>query len=259
MIRSLFSKVARRIRRLLFPRQFMTPAQAAVVEVVKRPGFVIVQLGAYIGDTNNDPIFKVVSGAGARGMGSTVMLVEPVKEYFDRLRNNYRSLPGVIFENVAVSDRSGTSKIFRLSVNPEDHGYPEWLSQLSSLKESRMTELWERYEAKPEYQEFYLKHRVEEPVTCVTFDELMKKHRLERVDLLQIDVEGFEYEILKTIDFTRYPIRFLNYERVLLGEDQPKCLALMAAAGFETIDHGQDTFCYRPEDRAAIGLKKGPA
>lgn len=250
MTTSLLNRIIRRIRRGFRPQPTLSPAQAAVAEVIRRPGFVIVQLGAYIGDTNNDPIFKAVSGPKAKSGGSTVLLVEPVREYFEKLVGNYRHLPGVIFENVAVADRSGPASIFRLAVNPEDHGYPEWLSQLSSLKESRMREMWEQYEAKPEYQEFYLKHRIEEPVTCVTFEELMSRHGLERVDLLQIDVEGFEYEILKTIDFTKFPIRFLNYERVLLGENQSKTLELMRASGFETIDHGQDTFCHRPEDGA---------
>ncbi|MBL9155520.1 MAG: FkbM family methyltransferase [Verrucomicrobiales bacterium] len=247
---SLLTRIVRRLRRGLRGAPTQSPVQAAVAATIQRPGFVIVQLGAYIGDTNNDPIFKAVSGPKARTGGSTVLLVEPVREYFEQLRQNYGRLPGVIFENVAVADQPGESKIYRLAVKPEDHGYPEWLSQLSSLKESRMGELWDRYEAKPEYQEFYLKHRIEEPVTCVTFADLMARHGLERVDLLQIDVEGFEYEILKTIDFIRFPIRFLNYERVLLGDDQEKCLDLVRRAGFVTMDHGQDTFCHRPEDAA---------
>jgi hypothetical protein len=68
------------------------------------------------------------------------------------------------------------------------------------------------------------------------------------VDLLQIDVEGYEYEILRTIDFEKIPIRFVNYESALLHERKPEVESLMHRFGFLLKDHGQDTFCYREAD-----------
>lgn len=82
-------------------------------------------------------------------------------------------------------------------------------------------------------------------MACLTIAELLRRRGVTQVDLLQMDVEGYEFEILSTIDFGRTPIRFINYESVLLHERKKDAEALMASAGYAFFDHGQDTFCYR--------------
>ena len=42
----------------------------------------------------------------------------------------------------------------------------------------------------------------------------MSKHRVSRVDLLQVDCEGYEYEILKMFDLQRFNPSLVNYESV---------------------------------------------
>lgn len=65
---------------------------------------------------------------------STVVLVEPVREYFGRLEGAYSGLPGIRLENVAIADREGKRDFYRLGVDPELFGHPEWLSQLGSAE-----------------------------------------------------------------------------------------------------------------------------
>ncbi len=172
-----------------------------------------------------------------------------MKEYFDRLVENYRGIPNVLFENVAISDRRGPATFYRLGVDPEEYGHPSWLSQLGSLKEDRMGSLWDRYEADPELKRFFLEHRIEETVECISFADLLDRNRISEVGLLQIDVEGYELEILKTIDFRRRPVRFVNYEAVLLHENRIAAERIMRTAGFLTVYFGQDAFAYRRADR----------
>lgn len=241
--------VLRAVARRADPRRrpVMHPVRAALRDVLARDEFVIVQIGAHVGNTPNDPLYRAVLPRLKEGRGR-LLLVEPVKEYFEQLVENYRGVPNVSFENAAVAERSGEASFFRLGVDPVQHGFPEWLTQLGSLKEQRMRELWERYEADPELQRFYLEHRVEERVRCVAFDELLRKHDIAAVDLLQIDVEGYELEILRTIDFRAVPIRFVNYESVLLHDNKPVVEALMRRAGYRLEDYGQDTFAHKPAD-----------
>ncbi len=131
----------------------------------------IVQIGAYIGDTRNDPLFRFLQPQlpirAALGLETKVVLVEPIREYFDQLRTNYAGLPDIEFENLAVSEHEGILEMYRLGVDPTDYGYPEWISQLSSLKKERMEELWARYERDENIQAFYLKHRIVEHVDSV--------------------------------------------------------------------------------------------
>ena len=63
------------------------------------------------------------------------------------------------------------------------------------------------------------------------------------LDLLQIDAEGYDYEILKTIDFDRIRPRFVNYERVLLLDEEPACRSMMRDAGYVLFDWDIDTLC----------------
>ncbi|MDB6153565.1 MAG: hypothetical protein JWL90_2018 [Chthoniobacteraceae bacterium] len=210
--------------------------------------FVIVQIGSYIGDSINDPLFESIRTQLKKGRGRLIC-VEPVKKHFDALIQNYENVPNVIFENVAIADRSGPATFYRLGVDPVEHGYPEWLLQLGSLKKDRMESLWDRYEGDQKLKTFYLQHRIEESITCITFSELLERHNIKSVDLLQIDTEGYELEILSTVDFSAIPVRFINYECVLLHERKQDAERLLQLNGYTLMDHGQDTFCYKQGDQ----------
>ncbi len=148
------------------------PFAAVLAKLAAQPSFSIVQVGAYIGNTPNDPLFPFLRyyldpTKGAK-RDAKVVLIEPIREYFDLLRENYGNLPGLEFEKVAIAESEGTREMYRLAVDPTEYGFPAWLSQLSSLKKERMGELWERYERNPRLQKFYLEHRVTETVNTVT-------------------------------------------------------------------------------------------
>jgi FkbM family methyltransferase len=184
--------------------------------------------------------------------GSVAVLVEPVAEYFHRLEASYAALPGVRLENVAIAESEGTRELFRLAgVDPVAHGQPDWLNQLSSLREDRMTELWDRYEraivgdagAGDSVRDFWQAHRIVERVPCITLHQLLERHGLSRLDLLQIDAEGYDYAILRTLDLARIRPRFINYERVLLQDDEAACRTMLVEAGYRLYDWGQDTLC----------------
>ena len=130
--------------------------------------------------------------------------------------------------------------MYRLNVDPTDYGFPEWVAQ-SSLKEERMEELsvpWERGE---ELQAFYREHRVIEKVNSLPLGLLLERHELRDLDLLQIDAEGYDYEILKTLDFNQHKPRFINYERALLDEDEPACRQMLMSHGYVLMDSRIDT------------------
>jgi hypothetical protein len=113
-----------------------------------------------------------------------------------------------------------------------------------------METLWDQYEADNELKGFYLKHRIAESVECITLAELLRKHAISSVDLLQIDTEGAEFEIITSIDFDSVPVRFVNYESVLLNDRQAELAQYMRRFGYTLLEHDQDTFCFKSSDRS---------
>jgi FkbM family methyltransferase len=47
----------------------------------------------------------------------------------------------------------------------------------------------------------------------ITFDEICKIHNITDIEYLQIDTEGFDTEIIKMIDLTKYKIKQIRFEK----------------------------------------------
>src|SRR5262249_55791105 len=114
---------------------------------------VLVQVGAFVGNSSNDPIFRFVKeycGADSSFRGScTAILIEPVRHLYYQLLQNYADCFGpVFFENVAVSDAFGIQDFYRLreDADPGRQQIPEFVKQLGSLLPDRTTSLWDSYE-----------------------------------------------------------------------------------------------------------------
>ena len=220
------------------------PMEVALERLASKPGVTIVQIGAHVGNTPNDPLWGFFQQFRQRPTGSlNAVLVEPISEYCRQLRENYAGIPGVSIENVAIAESEGERIMSRLAVDPADYQMPAYLSQLSSLKGDRMRELWAQSDTFKADQEFVQKHSVSETVQCITFDTLFTRNKISTVDLLQIDVEGYEYEILKTLNFKRWRPRYINLERIWLAENEWPCWSLLKGAGYTLEDFGEDTFC----------------
>jgi len=232
------------------PCEDRSPMRSALDWLAERPSFSIVQIGAYIGDSDSDPLCGFLRDQFGpttldRKSGCQVVLVEPVREYFERLSECYKDLSEVYFENVAIAEKEGVRDFYRLAVDPTKYGFPDWLAGLGSLKAERMTQLWDKYEKNQEWKQFYLRHRIVEKIKCTTLENLLDHYRIRNLDLLQIDAEGYDYEILRSVDLSRIRPRFINYERVLLQDDEEACRKMLAKSGYLLADWGQDTFCVR--------------
>jgi FkbM family methyltransferase len=53
----------------------------------------------------------------------------------------------------------------------------------------------------------------------ITFDEICNNHNITEIDFLQIDTEGFDSEIIKMIDFTKYKIKQIRFEEWTFNTD----------------------------------------
>jgi FkbM family methyltransferase len=161
------------------------------------PDAFVVQIGANDGSAG-DPLVDAFSRTRWSGL-----LVEPVPHLYETLATRYRDRPGVRVERAAVSTRDGEALLYRLRSVPGRT--PEWFSQLATLHREV---LLKHHSSIPEMESLL----IEERVPTLRLDTLLAKHGVSRIDLLLIDTEGHDYEILRALDFTRFPPVLLMFE-----------------------------------------------
>ena len=192
------------------------------------PDFLVVQIGACDG-LMADPIHDWIQKNHWRGV-----LVEPQKLEFERLKSTYQNvLDRVALENVAIADSEGTRTLFR-------------------VKDSELTAAWQRGTAsllhRPDSEEF-----TAELVPCITLETLLKRHQVSRIDLLQVDVEGYDFEIIKLINFEKIHPKLIRYEhRHLRPSDKHACKALLARHGYRIMEMQFDTGAALLDEQFAV-------
>jgi FkbM family methyltransferase len=222
--------IPRTLERVLSTKQHMT----------------VVQIGAHVGDSRRDPLYRFLkthcrSSTNGERPRCRAVLVEPVAYLFERLRENYADCDGVTCENVAIAESSGVRSFYRVreGANPSEHGLPDCADQLGSLLPDRMA-LVPKYFRKG-HADAILANCIVDQVHCITFEELTRRNHIEHIDFLQIDTEGYDFHIIRTIDFRAIRPAFINYERVILGRDESRCRNLLLRHGYHLHDHGEDT------------------
>ena len=118
------------------------------------------------------------------------MIVEPVAELIDSLER----VDGVIYENVAVWDKEGTTIVKYF--DPKE--VAEWMKGVGKITEGGTILAYNRH---PELN----KHIKLQKVDMVRLDDLIIKHNIKEIDLLKIDIEGGEKTILMDYSFKVAP------------------------------------------------------
>lgn len=190
------------------------------------------QIGAYDGITG-DPLHDLIKRLKWRGI-----LIEPQYDIFQRLRKTYADQPQLILENIAINAQNGSRILYCLK--DEYKELTRWSHrQFASFDPMHVVK-------HIDYHGNYEKVLNMTMVECLNIESLLKKHNINTIDLLQIDAEGYDYEILKSIDFTRVSPAIINFEYVHLSmTDRENCLRLLIDAGYRIHIGGMDiTACH---------------
>jgi FkbM family methyltransferase len=167
------------------------------------------------------------------------LMVEPVPNVFERLLTHYGDADGVILENAAIADRDGELPFFHLgeAAPGERDSMPSWYDAVGSF--SRETIL-DHARHIPDLAD----RIVETKVPSLTLASLCRKHEVDSVDLILIDTEGYDYELIKTIDFEAQHPRLLIYEHFHLSPaDRAEAQEMLASHGYQAMEEGFDTWC----------------
>jgi FkbM family methyltransferase len=172
------------------------------------------------------------------------VLVEPLPTMYERLVANYEGVGGLAFENAAVGTVDGTSTLYTIDPRPGD---PYWLEQTASFDRATLESHADRIPGVAD-------RILENSVASLTLPTLVARHGLSAIDLLHVDVEGYDYEVLRQIDFSStWAPTFIIYEREHFDRRTDRATRrMLRAAGYHLVDIWPDQFAYRAAPGAAV-------
>ena len=156
----------------------------------------LIQIGA-----NDGKRFDEISKFIKNNNELKAILVEPVKKYFEQLKENYKDFKNIKFENSAISKNNEINFLYCV----KDKFIENYQDHIKGINSHEIKHL--------------LNHNVKEShiekikVETLTFQNLIKKYDLNEIDLLYIDVEGYDDKIvLDFLDNSKLrPILFFEY------------------------------------------------
>ena len=202
------------------------------------PDALFVEIGSNDGD-HHDHLREYIRSRSWRGV-----MVEPVPYVFESLTARYGHVEGVTLENAAIAAKDGELPFYHLrQATPEERDrLPYWYHGTGSFSRDQVL-------SHKKYIPDIEDRLVERRVTALTFDSLAEKHGLHDLDLLLTDTEGYDWEILRTVDLQRFRPRLAIYEHFHLSrDDRTACRAHFESAGYSILEEGFDTFCLRTDE-----------
>lgn len=146
----------------------------------------VVQLGANAGD---DHVSDFITEY--KEQINTALLVEPIEEIANQCREFYKNRgdDNVIVHTCAISNTDGQAELT----------YIPGQTRLSSLEPGM-------------HVDFLNPATTTMTVDTLTLDSLFSKYKLNKVDVLFIDTEGYDENILSDYDFEKYQTGFIVWE-----------------------------------------------
>ena len=160
--------------------------------------FGLVVLGAHIGIHIKDEISKIKD--------SSILLVEPVPHNISAIKENLKEFKNIHLEPVAVASVRETKDFFFVKATSINKLKKHWASGIGSFNKNHL-----------------LNHRtkrflIEEDdidkiqIKTVKFEYLIEKYSITEIDKILIDIEGYEYEILRDMDLKKVQINSILFE-----------------------------------------------
>ena len=135
-----------------------------------------------------------------------ILLVEPVPYNIALLKENTAKYKNITIETSAVSEQNEIKKFYYIKPDAVKKLGKHWASGIGSfVKQHILNHKYKRF--------MVTETDIEEiDVQYLTFSNLMEKYSVSSIDLLQIDVEGAEFQILNSINFEKIEIKKIIFE-----------------------------------------------
>ncbi len=185
------------------------------------------------GDPCSDIILKYKNWSG--------ILIEPVPYCFEKLKDNFSDARRFELIQLAIGPQSDKSKFYYVDSKAKETipELPYWYDQLGSFYRSHIEDRLDGV----------LKdYVIETEIEVLPLSELVKQKNIEQIHLLHIDTEGYDFEVIKTLDFSCVlPILIYIEHAHLAYEDKRSMLALLKNHHYKIYDCGTDYFAINKE------------
>lgn len=135
------------------------------------------------------------------------IMIEPVKEYFDKLVR----YPQIHYENIVISENSDEVEFHYIDPTIITSENLNWLKGIGCINSQTGPML--RNKDLPIY-----KNCIKENIKSTTLNKLCEKYNVTRIDFLKIDVEGYDLNVLKTIDLDKIHVQTIKIEHKHLDD-----------------------------------------
>jgi FkbM family methyltransferase len=201
---------------------------------------VFVKVGANDGVTG-DPVSDIfLSQPHWRGV-----LIEPVPFCFQRLRASFHDSQRFKLEQVAIGKSEGSAIFYYVDAKAAAAipNLPDWYDQLGSFDRDHITK----------HLDGALEPYIAEKLVPVrTLPQVLQKHGLGEVNFLHVDTEGYDYEVLQTLDLSRQSIHAILIEHKHLPENRRvEMLHHLRANSYLVDDCGGDYFAVKKRSELA--------
>ncbi len=213
--------------------------------------FFFVQIGACDGKSF-DPIYQFVKKYNWKGI-----LMEPIPHLYEELKKNYSDNQGLTLLNMAIAETNGPILMDTISREGLKH-LPKWAKGISSISNTNRNALsvkyWEEGRGKNNDRSSYSeleKYKIQVEVPGITLKHLFDNYASgKNIDLLQIDAEGYDYQILKTLDLKIIRPVIIHFEYASMTQEEKSMTTTMLK------NHGYQLDFYGNNDALALRSKK---
>ena len=169
------------------------------------------------------------------------LLVEPIKENFNRLIINYKDLDFITFENSAISVNNDIQKLYKVS-SKYLKNYDKHIPGITSFDKKHLI----KHGVKN-------RHIISENVSTIKIADLITKHNFNSPDLLFIDAEGYDGDI--AIDFllsTSFrPLIILEFIHIK-NDTFKDLITILEKENYLLFSVDENLFCYPAKDKNFI-------
>ena len=240
---SILATLGYRVMRIRSPAsiRWIDVLDLVIRDLVREPGDrILVQIGANDGK-HGDPVHRYLEEFHWRALR-----VEPQPDAFQRLRENCRRLPNVELEQCAVGSQDGSRVLYRVAPRP---GLPADATGWASFdRDHLLREIRSHF---PEGE-----NQIEEiTVPTLTISSLLRKHQIDRIDILLVDTEGFDDRVVRTALASGQRPRIIHFEHQNLSPDVRIALGeFLSNEGYELAVLHWDTVARLPRTaRSPVG------
>jgi FkbM family methyltransferase len=160
----------------------------------------------------------------------TGIVIEPIKEYYKELCENYKIYDSVLKVNKAVHEKLNKVIIYKID-SSKVNLYPDWVKGIASFDITNLTKF-----------DFINKdYIISEEVAAEHLMDIISDSKMKHFDYFQVDTEGYDYQVVKMFNFDKYKPKLIKAEFVNLTiQEKNKMKIKLVNNGYYVFYEGLD-------------------